>query len=157
MLLSTFYLRFYVLLNRPFTAVYGPIPNLEECTLYFWDGKENIVLNFVRKSRRFCVLYCTVIIILPALLYNVQYCIAFFSLPGLYPVEVIKAGLGIRSFHFRANRLFFVQKWANKRFAQKNDRFTHSLIFGEWNEWLTHIAHKKEEMSENEQFANFFE
>ena len=25
---------------------------------------------------------------------------------------------------------FFVQKWANERFAKKNEQFTHSLIFG---------------------------
>ena len=41
------------------------------------------------------------------------------------------AGLGIRSFDFRANRSYFVKKWANERFALKNERFTHLLILGE--------------------------
>ena len=45
----------------------------------------------------------------------------------------IKAGLDIR-----ANRSFFAQKWVNERFAQKNERFTHLLIFGERNERFTH-------------------
>ena len=49
-----------------------------------------------------------------------------------------KAGLGIRSFDFWANRSFFAQKWANEQFAQRNDWFTHSLIFGERPEWFTH-------------------
>ena len=39
-----------------------------------------------------------------------------------YEVEInqnthINAGLGIRSFDFPANRLFFGQKWANERLA----------------------------------------
>ena len=48
------------------------------------------------------------------------------------------AGLGIRSFEVRANRSFFVQKWANEPFAPKNEQFTHSLIFGEQPERLAH-------------------
>ena len=48
------------------------------------------------------------------------------------------AGLGIRSFDFRANRSFFVKKWGNKRFAQKNERFTHLLIYGEQPERFAH-------------------
>ena len=50
----------------------------------------------------------------------------------------IKAGLGICSSVFRANRSFFVQKWANEQFAEKNERFTHSLIFGERPERFAH-------------------
>ena len=50
-------------------------------------------------------------------------------------------GLGIRSFDFRANRSFFVKKLANEQFTQKNERFTHWLIFGEQNEQFAHIAH----------------
>ena len=47
-------------------------------------------------------------------------------------------GLGIRSFDFRANPPFFVQKWVYERFAQKNERFTQSLIFGEQPEQFAH-------------------
>ena len=43
----------------------------------------------------------------------------------------LPAGLGICSLVSQANRSFFPQKWANERFAQKTERFTHSLIFGE--------------------------
>ena len=42
-----------------------------------------------------------------------------------------KAGLGIRSSVFWANRSFFRKKWANARFAQKSEQFAHSLIFRE--------------------------
>ena len=107
-------------------------------------------------------------------------------------------GLGIRSSVIWANRSVFAKKWANERFARKNKRFTHSLIFGEQPERFAHgcsflvrdlsnlltslifgeqperFAHiaqgkwaivsesltsltKKEEMSENERFAHFFE
>ena len=41
----------------------------------------------------------------------------------------LNAGLGIRSFEFRVNCSFFVQKWANEQFPQKNERFTHLLIY----------------------------
>ena len=51
------------------------------------------------------------------------------------------SGLGIRSSVFQVNRSIFAQKWANERFAQKNERFTHSLIFGERNEQFAHITH----------------
>ena len=69
---------------------------------------------------------------------------------------------------FRANRSFFAQKRANEQLAQKNERFTHllifgeqperfaqfnSLIFGERPERFTHIAHQKRG---NERFASFF-
>ena len=49
-----------------------------------------------------------------------------------------RAGLGIRSFDFQANHSYFAQKWAKERFAQKNKRFTHSLIFSEWPERFAH-------------------
>ena len=39
---------------------------------------------------------------------------------------------------FRANRSFFAQKWANERLAQKNEQFTHLLIFGERSERFAH-------------------
>ena len=48
------------------------------------------------------------------------------------------AGLGIRSSVFWANCLFFAKKWANERFAQKNEWLAHSLIFGEQPERFTH-------------------
>ena len=59
--------------------------------------------------------------------------------------------LGICSSVFWANRSLFAKKWANERFAQKNERFAHgrsflvsdlseSLIFGEWPERFAHIA-----------------
>ena len=41
-------------------------------------------------------------------------------------------GLGIRS------SVFWAKKWANERFAQKNERFAHLLLFGEQPEWLAH-------------------
>ena len=56
-------------------------------------------------------------------------------------LHIYCTGLGIRSFYFRANRSFFVQKRANERFAQKNEQFTHSLIFVELIERFPHIAH----------------
>ena len=57
---------------------------------------------------------------------------------GMQYATVFQSGLGIRSFDFRVNRLFFVQKWANERFTQQNERFTHSLIFGEQPERFAH-------------------
>ena len=86
------------------------------------------------------------------------------------------AGLGICSSVFRANRLFFAQKWVNERFAQKTrDSLICSflvsdlsnlltiphflwamwanrswlLIFGEQPEWFTHISHQKKGMSDS--------
>ena len=47
-------------------------------------------------------------------------------------------GLGIRSSVIWANRSVFAKKWANERFARKNKRFTHSLIFGEQPERFAH-------------------
>ena len=47
-------------------------------------------------------------------------------------------GLGISSSVFRANRSYFAQKWANEPFPQKNERFTHSLIFSEQPEQFAH-------------------
>ena len=47
-------------------------------------------------------------------------------------------GLGISSSVFRANRSYFAQKWANEQFPQKNERFTHSLIFSEQPEQFAH-------------------
>ena len=37
---------------------------------------------------------------------------------------------------FPSESLVFVQKWANEQFSQKNEWFTHSLMFGEQNEWF---------------------
>ena len=51
------------------------------------------------------------------------------------------AGLGICSSVFWANCSFFAKKWANELFAQKNERFAHWLIFGEWPELFAYIAH----------------
>ena len=70
----------------------------------------------------------------------------FLCCPCLYlNTEVCSPGLGIRLSNFRANRLFFAQKWANERFAQKKERFTqkkerftHLLIFGERPEPFAH-------------------
>ena len=65
-------------------------------------------------------------------------------------------GLGIRSFDFRANRLFFVQKWANERFAKKNERFTHLLIFGDRPERFAHdCSFPLSELSESLMVAHF--
>ena len=44
-------------------------------------------------------------------------------------VQSFSPGLGIHSSVFWANPSFFAQKWVNERFAQKNERFTHLLIF----------------------------
>ena len=40
---------------------------------------------------------------------------------------------------FPSESLVFVQKRANERFAQKNERFTHPLIFGEQPERFAHF------------------
>ena len=48
------------------------------------------------------------------------------------------SGLGICSSVFWANCSFFAQNWANERFAQKNEQFTHSLTFGERPEQIAH-------------------
>ena len=50
----------------------------------------------------------------------------------------LRAGLGLCSSVFRANHSFFAQKWANEPFAQKNEQFTRSLIFGELPERFAH-------------------
>ena len=55
-----------------------------------------------------------------------------------YCIEYKNTGLGIRSSVFRANRSFFAKKLANERFALKNERFPHSLIFGERLERFAH-------------------
>ena len=39
------------------------------------------------------------------------------------------AGMGICSSFFRANHSFFAQKWAKRRFTQKNEQFTHGRSF----------------------------
>ena len=49
-----------------------------------------------------------------------------------------EAGLGLLSLVFWANHSFFAQKWANEQFAQKNEQFAHSLIFGEQLEQFAH-------------------
>ena len=56
------------------------------------------------------------------------------------PLCLSRSGLGISSFDFRANRLFFVQKLANERFAQK---MSDSLIrsFAHSSERPERIAH----------------
>ena len=51
------------------------------------------------------------------------------------------AGLGIRSSVFWANCSFFAKKWANEWFAQSNERFAHSLIFGEGPEQWAICSH----------------
>ena len=50
------------------------------------------------------------------------------------------SGQGICSSVFQQNRSFFAQKLANEGLAQKNERFAHSLIFGERPEWLLTIT-----------------
>ena len=50
-------------------------------------------------------------------------------------------GLGIRSFDFRANRSFLSKNERMSDSLKKNERFTHSLIFGERNERFAHITH----------------
>ena len=39
---------------------------------------------------------------------------------------------------FLSKSLFFAKKWATERFAKKNERFAHLLIFGEWHEQFPH-------------------
>ena len=48
------------------------------------------------------------------------------------------AGLGICSSVFWANRLFFAKKWADERFAYKNEQLAHLLIFCERPEGFAH-------------------
>ena len=57
---------------------------------------------------------------------------------GLRCTDHIKSGLGIHSSVFWANCSFFAKKWANERFAHKNEQFAYSLIFGELPEWIAH-------------------
>ena len=68
------------------------------------------------------------------------------------------AGLGIRASIFWANRAFFAQKWANERFAQKNDLLTiahflwatwanRSFLVSDLSNSLTSLT-KKEKMSD---------
>ena len=52
--------------------------------------------------------------------------------------EKLRAGNSLIG--FRSESLFLL---ANERFAQKNERFAHSLIFGERPERFAHIAHQK--------------
>ena len=52
--------------------------------------------------------------------------------------KIFKPGLGICSSVFWATHSFFAKKWANEWFAQKNEQFAHSLIFGEWPERFAH-------------------
>ena len=53
--------------------------------------------------------------------------------------------------------IFFAQKWANKRFAQKNERFTHSLIFDERPEWFAHDrSFPLSDLSESLMVAHFW-
>ena len=49
---------------------------------------------------------------------------------------------------------FLAQKCANERFAQKNEQFGHSLIFGEQPERFTHITHQKRGNEWIAQFLN---
>ena len=49
-----------------------------------------------------------------------------------------RAGLGLCSSVFWANRSFLPKTWANELFAQKSERFAYLLIFGERPEWFTH-------------------
>ena len=68
-----------------------------------------------------------------------------------------KPGLGIRSWVFRANRSFFAQKYANEQFAQKNELFIHSLIFGERPERFSHTrSFTLSELSESLMVAHFW-
>ena len=60
-------------------------------------------------------------------------------LKDVYGSLVIRAGNSL--IWFPSESLIFVQKWANERFAQKNEGFTHSLIFSEQNERFPLIAH----------------
>ena len=49
-----------------------------------------------------------------------------------------KAGLGIRSFDFWANRSFFAKKWANERFTQKlSNSFIRSFLVSKMSDSLT--------------------
>ena len=66
-------------------------------------------------------------------------------------------GLGIRSFDFQANRSIFVQKLANEQFAQNNERFTHSLLFGERPERFAHDhSFPLSDLSESLMVAHFW-
>ena len=58
---------------------------------------------------------------------------------------------------FWANRSFFAQKWTNERYAQKNERFTHSLIFGERPEQFAHdCSFPLSDVSESLMVAHFW-
>ena len=67
------------------------------------------------------------------------------------------AELRNHSSDFWANCLFFAQKWANERFAQKNELFTHSLIFGEQPERFAHDrSFPLRDLSESLMVAHFW-
>ena len=52
--------------------------------------------------------------------------------------KLSSAGLVICSSIFCSNCSIFTQKGRNEQFAQKNEQFVHSLIFGEWPEQIAH-------------------
>ena len=65
-------------------------------------------------------------------------------------------GLVIRSSVFRGNRLFFPQKWANERFAQKTERIAHSLIFGERERFAHDHSFPLSDLSKSLMVAHFW-
>ena len=74
-----------------------------------------------------------------------------------FDLPMTLTGLGIRSSVFRANRSFFAQKGANERFAQKNERFTHLLIFSERPERFAHkCSFPLRDVSESLMVAHFW-
>ena len=79
--------------------------------VWYHSNRKTVYCNYTFPGTGHKLMYCTV--------YSVQ----------IQQKKVLNTGLGIRSFDFQANRSFFVKKWANEQFTQKNERFTQSLIF----------------------------
>ena len=68
------------------------------------------------------------------------FALSYWEEPSNFLMSTFLSGLGIRSFYFRANRSFFVKKWANERFTHLLIWFpSKSLVFCQkMSEWAIH-------------------
>ena len=116
---------------------WGKRPNIADDAVWIWNSKVRMGTHIISRVSKVIINSKW-----KRAIYREGVCMA--GLVGIYLI----AGLEIRSFDFWANNSFFVQKWANERFAH-NSHFlwatwancSWSLIFGERNERFTHIAH----------------
>ena len=116
--------------NRTYRTEKNAVPNPA-------SSPSLLLLSVYPQYQTLCLIipffYCTVY---PHSSHNIQPYVS--SIPSSTLIIPQYPGLGIRSSVFQANRSFFAQKWANERFAQKHEQFTHSLIFGERPERFAH-------------------